>query len=135
MLIQIKRILLEDGFRQGINDRIKKIQEVPNYRNAMGSAAAAPVIGTVLGGAIGNQIHGNGGLNQFEAGKMVITNPDEYQQLVNDDEFDGSGAMLGLAAGAGLSPVLFNQVRKNRNFIDKFGETLYDADKEINRKR
>ena len=135
MLIQIKRILLEDGFRQGINDRIKKIQEVPNYRNAMGSAAAAPITGAVLGGAIGNQIHGNGGLNQFEAGKMAITNPDEYQQLVNDDEFDGSGAMLGLAAGAGLSPVLFNHVRKNRNFIDKFGETLYDADKEINRKR
>ena len=135
MILQIKKILLEDGFRQGIDNRIKKIQEVPNYRNAVAGAAAAPVIGPILGGAIGNQVHGNGGLNQFEAGKMAITNPDEYNQLVDDDEYDGSGAMLGLAAGAGLSPLLFNQVRKNRNFIDKFGETLYDADKEINRKR
>lgn len=60
---------------------VKAINNVPydTFKKQVYTIGATPIVGTVAGGAIGNQIHGSEG---------------------EDDEYDVTGAILG--AGAGL---------------------------------
>ena len=72
--------------------------------NKQYALSLAPVIGAVAGGAIGNQIHG-------DAGTLGGVTYDD--QLHNDDEFDGTGALFGAAAG-GLANKLLNGPKSNK---------------------
>lgn len=60
MKIQIKKALLEGYHAE------KLVSTIKNDRNLQG-AIAAPIAGTVLGGAIGNFIHGDGDMTPADA--------------------------------------------------------------------
>lgn len=64
----------------------------------------APVGGVIGGGAIGNQIHGDDG---------TINGVTFNEQLNNDDEFDGTGALVGGAIG-GLANFLVNSPNSSK---------------------
>lgn len=59
---------------------VKAINNVPydTFKKQVYTIGATPIVGTIAGGAIGNQIHGSEG---------------------EDDEYDMTGAALGLGAG------------------------------------
>ena len=130
-IIPIKQIIIENDF-QFVN-KFQKFKDVPNYRNAVIGSIVAPVAGMVVGGATGNFIHGDGDMNSLESGKLMVTNPNEYNQRINDDEYDGTGALIGMSLGGALSPNVFNQVRKNRSFLDKADEKIYDYNESMKR--
>ena len=103
MLISIKQIIqegysYEDVLMESFNTRkfVRRGLEVTNKTSpaALAVGASAPLGAAVLGGAIGNNIHGDDGT----IGGVVYD-----EQAHNDDEYDGTGALLGLAAGSLLS--------------------------------
>ena len=103
MLIPIKKIIQEgysydDVLMESFNTRkfVRRGLEVTNKTSpaALAVGASAPLGAAVLGGAIGNNIHGDDGT----IGGVVYD-----EQAHNDDEYDGTGALLGLAAGSLLS--------------------------------
>ena len=107
MQIEIKKALLEGHTPEVIVEATKDwnsqqrenfirrgINVASNYTPKQVAYGFAPVALAVTGGAIGNQIHGDDGT----MGGVVYD-----AQAHNDDEYDGTGALLGLAAGAGLN--------------------------------
>ena len=103
MLISIKQLIqegysYEDVLMESFNTRkfVRRGLEVTNKTSpaALAVGASAPLGAAVLGGAIGNNIHGDDGT----IGGVVYD-----EQAHNDDEYDGTGALLGLAAGSLLS--------------------------------
>ena len=108
MQINIKQMILEgysydDVLMESFNTRkfVRRGLEVTNKTSptALTVGAAAPLGAAVLGGAIGNNIHGNDGT----IGGVVYD-----EQAHNDDEYDGTGALLGLAAGSLLNKKLLS---------------------------
>jgi hypothetical protein len=76
------------------NSFLGGIETASNYTPKQAAVSFAPIGLAAAGGAVGNQIHGDTGtLNG------VTYDP----QAHNDDEYDGTGALLGLAAGMGLN--------------------------------
>ena len=103
MQLNIKQLILEgysydDVLMESFNTRkfVRRGLEVTNKTSptALAVGASAPLGAAVLGGAIGNNIHGDDGT----IGGVVYD-----EQAHNDDEYDGTGALLGLAAGTLLS--------------------------------
>ena len=103
MQLNIKQLILEgysydDVLMESFNTRkfVRRGLEVTNKTSpaALAVGASAPLGAAVLGGAIGNNIHGDDGT----IGGVVYD-----EQAHNDDEYDGTGALLGLAAGSLLS--------------------------------
>ena len=103
MQLNIKQLILEgysydDVLMESFNTRkfVRRGLEATNKTSpaALAVGASAPLGAAVLGGAIGNNIHGDDGT----IGGVVYD-----EQAHNDDEYDGTGALLGLAAGSLLS--------------------------------
>ena len=103
MQINIKQLILEgysydDVLMESFNTRkfVRRGLEVTNKTSptALAVGASAPLGAAVLGGAIGNNIHGDDGT----IGGVVYD-----EQAHNDDEYDGTGALLGLAGGTLLT--------------------------------
>lgn len=85
--------MLEENLRNG--------QAAPDpaaaiIRKTIRTAGIMPIAGALVGGAIGNEIHGNDGINQTTG---VMTDPARNE----DDEYDMTGAALGGLAGLGAS--------------------------------
>ena len=108
MQINIKQLILEgysydDVLMESFNTRkfVRRGLEVTNKTSpaALAVGASAPLGAAVLGGAIGNNIHGDDGT----IGGVVYD-----EQAHNDDEYDGTGALLGLAAGSLLNKKLLS---------------------------
>ena len=103
MKIEIKKALLEGYTPEVIITEAKNwsdkqrgtflrrgIDSASNYTPQQFAVSLAPAAGAIAGGAIGNQIHGSDGT----IGGLVYDD-----QLHNDDEFDGTGALLGAGLG------------------------------------
>ena len=108
MQLNIKQMILEgysydDVLMESFNTRkfVRRGLEVTNKTSptALAVGASAPLGAAVLGGAIGNNIHGDDGT----IGGVVYD-----EQAHNDDEYDGTGALLGLAAGSLLNKKLLS---------------------------
>lgn len=108
MQLNIKQLILEgysydDVLMESFNTRkfVRRGLEVTNKTSpaALVVGASAPLGAAVLGGAIGNNIHGDDGT----IGGVVYD-----EQAHNDDEYDGTGALLGLAAGSLLNKKLLS---------------------------
>ena len=108
MQINIKQMILEgysydDVLMESFNTRkfVRRGLEATNKTSpaALAVGASAPLGAAVLGGAIGNNIHGDDGT----IGGIVYD-----EQAHNDDEYDGTGALLGLAAGTLLNKKLLS---------------------------
>ena len=125
MIIPIKQALLEG---HSYEDVLQTIEETKNFTQKQrdtflrrGTAATntvngkqlvagmAPIAGTIVGGAIGNQIHGNDGT----IGGVVYD-----EQAHNDDEFDGTGALLGLGTGL-ITNTLAGNVGNSRKAVNR----------------
>ena len=128
MIIAIKQIIQEG---HSYEDVLQTIEETKNFTPKQREtflrrgtavtnttngkqlvAGIAPVAGTIVGGAIGNQIHGNDGT----IGGVVYD-----EQAYNDDEFDGTGALLGFGTGLITNTIAGNGVnsRKAVNRLQK----------------
>ena len=120
MQINIKQLILEgssydDVLMESFNTRkfVRRGLEATNKTSpaALAVGASAPLGAAVLGGAIGNNIHGDDGT----IGGVVYD-----EQAHNDDEYDGTGALLGLAAGTLLSKKLLSPNYKGvQNRVEK----------------
>lgn len=120
MKIQIKKALLEGYHAE------KLVSTIKNDRNLQG-AIAAPIAGTVLGGAIGNFIHGDGDMTPADALVQSGINPDQYNQRINDDEYDGTGALIGAAVGSAAIP----SIRNRRGPLDRFSTSAMNMADDI----
>ena len=113
MQINIKQLILEgysydDVLMESFNTRkfVRRGLEVTNKTSptALAVGASAPLGAAVLGGAIGNNIHGDDGT----IGGVVYD-----EQAHNDDEYDGTGALLGLAGGTLLTKQILSPKYKS----------------------
>ena len=128
MLIPIKQII-QEGY--SYEDVLQTIEENKNFNpkqretflrrgttatNTVNGkqllAGVAPIAGALVGGAIGNQIHGDDGT----IGGVVYD-----EQAHNDDEFDGTGALIGAGAGLVVNALAGNGAnsRKTINRLEK----------------
>lgn len=107
----------------------KTVNSIPHdkFLNGLAAIGTLPIASTIIGGAIGNTIHGEDGVDP-------ITGLVYDVQANNDDEYDVSGAVLGgitgtLGSGAiamtGVSP----NTRKVTKRIERDGYTLSPREK------
>lgn len=123
MKIKLRQIL-ESNFENKFN----RLSNSENGQKALLAAGAIPAAGFLVGGTIGNTITGNGDMTPTEALKLSSINPDEYNQRIDDDEYDMTGAMLGALVAGGLgSKKIFNTIRNKRNFDEKVKDKFNDT--------
>ena len=99
-------ILMESLYYHPDRKFIRRGLEATNKTSPTSLAVglAAPLGGAVIGGAIGNNIHGDDGT----IGGVVYD-----EQAHNDDEYDGTGALLGLAGGTLLTKQILSPKYKS----------------------
>ena len=137
MKIKLRQIL-ESNFENKFN----RLSNSENGQKALLAAGAIPAAGFLVGGAIGNTITGNGDMTPTEALKLSSINPDEYNQRIDDDEYDMTGATLGalVAGGLGSKKIfntnticynrinrIFNTIRNKRSFDEKVKDKFNDT--------